>query len=281
MRWLSALDNSGISSELPLVANPNTLDQQHNGGVWHIKGCSDIFTVGWYQPMVLNKLALERVAFPSKNYGLRDTCNSFVISQDVGIGTFVWLMELNHIYMPGVEINPAHQGEQVFRPNQMVVHGIRHERDDLCDKPEKWPASVRYNQKLVVGCGDVNEKTPFHDPSKHAADMYDAWNYFSKHGENLFFDQDKVHDWFKQPVILYPTPTSDGKVRIKKILNANEEKQIADGLFQGEKVEYRIIPRVTPLKGYRETDFAKQHDLQKKWVMFGPNDCKDKGTIQK
>lgn len=39
---------------------------------------------GWMQPMMLNKAALERLRIPSAAYGLKDTCEAFVVTHDVG-----------------------------------------------------------------------------------------------------------------------------------------------------------------------------------------------------
>ncbi|RYY89743.1 hypothetical protein EON63_00165 [archaeon] len=38
------------------------------------------------------------------------------------------------------------------------MHDVKHHPDDLCDQPEKWPDSYRYNQKIAVGCGDLVKK---------------------------------------------------------------------------------------------------------------------------
>eukprot|EP01031_Cornospumella_fuschlensis_P036503 gene36503-44284_t len=55
LRWLAAVDSSGISAEFPLVANadPSARPEKENhytyidnGGVWHIGGCSDVHTNG-------------------------------------------------------------------------------------------------------------------------------------------------------------------------------------------------------------------------------------------
>ncbi|RYH22509.1 hypothetical protein EON65_19080 [archaeon] len=81
-----------------------------HGGIWHIKGCSDIHGNGWYQPMMLNKRALERLRVSSKAFGFTKTCEAFHVSQDVGFGPYAWMMELKHIHMPGVEINTGHRG---------------------------------------------------------------------------------------------------------------------------------------------------------------------------
>jgi len=84
LRWLAAVESSGVSETYPLVANaeissrtakedPRRVD---NGGIWHIDSksfvrlsacikcntvidCHEIHSNGWYQPLMLNKRALE------------------------------------------------------------------------------------------------------------------------------------------------------------------------------------------------------------------------------
>eukprot|EP01031_Cornospumella_fuschlensis_P037183 gene37183-45131_t len=151
-----------------------------NGGIWHIKGCSDIHANGWYQPMMLNKRAIERLRVSSKAYGFTKTCEAFHVSQDVGFG---------------VEINTGHRGLSVFREHLMAVHDVKHHPSDLCDKPEHWPKDMRYTQDLVVGCGNKTQRGPFHNASAHEADMYDAWEFYEQHGVNIPVGVDGKNDW--------------------------------------------------------------------------------------
>ncbi len=83
LRWLAALDAAGMAS-FPIVASTNFEDPAEH--VWHIKGCEEIRTNGWYQPMMLNHAAIERLKHASAQYGLRDTCRHFDVMHDVGMG---------------------------------------------------------------------------------------------------------------------------------------------------------------------------------------------------
>lgn len=271
LRWLAVVDNAGLA-DFPLVANhDSTHSHTDTGGIWHITGCTDIFGNGWYQPMVLNHAALQRLSVSSAAYGFTHTCTAFSVSQDVGFGPYAWMMELVHIHWPRVEINGHHQGLSVFRPDLMVVHCVRHVTSDFCDQPERWPAHLRYNQSIAVGCGDLSASAPFHNGTTQSADMYEAWHYFQKFGTSIPVFKEE-HDFYKLPVLLHD---AEGK-RIKKVLNPAD---VVNGQYNGEKVEYRVLPLMTPLKGYKDTAFAHQHDLTKEWTTFTLRDCKDPGRL--
>jgi len=112
LRWLAAVDRAltdyGIADTIPLRGNDAFFDD--NGHVWHVDGCSEIRTSGWYQPLMLNKAALERVKQSTSVYALTETCSNFDVSQDVGVGIFAWIHSLYHIHIPGVEGNQGHEG---------------------------------------------------------------------------------------------------------------------------------------------------------------------------
>lgn len=279
------LPSSGIS-EYPLVANkepsngsPGENPNDHIGcGMWHLNGCREVCTNGWYQPIMFNRKAMERMAVSSSAYGLTATCAAFDVSQDVGLGPYVWIMQLVHIMWPGVEVNGNHEGLKAFKPTHQAVHCVRHTEEDNCYKPQNWPDHLRYNQQVAIGCGDLNTPSPWHDGNKGLADMYDAYHYFQEHGVTVD-TFNATHDFFPVPVLMHPTPTLDGKVRIKKVLLKTDVD--AQGLYQGEKVEYRTIPWMNPLPGFSETGFSKQHDLTKKWANFTMADCIIPGTVQK
>jgi hypothetical protein len=156
LQWLAAVEQSGLHDH-PLIANADRSASSINEGtgVWHVPNCREIRTGGWYQPMMLNKKALEQLALSSKSYGLMQTCLAFDVSQDVGIGPYAWMMQLEHIHFPRININGAHQGMSQLHREYFVVHSIKHNGEDFCGSPEKWPESMRYNQSIVVGCGDV------------------------------------------------------------------------------------------------------------------------------
>lgn len=187
MRWLSVIEKSGISDKVPLVGNiESTRHDLGNPGVFHIEQCKEIHTLGWYQPMFLNKKALELLSVAAKDYGYRDECRAFDISQDVGLGILAWMYALHHIQIPGVEINPDHLGQKVLQPQQMLVHHVRHIGEDDCNG-DNWPVALKHDQLAATGCGRLDKAGPFHNKD-HDIDMYDAWLYFATHGKDVVFN---------------------------------------------------------------------------------------------
>jgi hypothetical protein len=280
MKWLASIENAGVG-HFPLVGNPQPTNHAINRGVWHIKGCKEIHASGWMQPLMFSRAAIEKMRVASAAHGLMDTCQAFDLSQDVGIEVYVWLFGLYHVWMPSVEINGEHQGAQVLKPEQLAVHGIKHDKDHCAGKGEEdWPEKDRYNQHLVIGCGDIDHRGPFHD-SKKEADMYDAWEYFRDNGKELEFGQEGKYEFAKAKVTLFPPVSGSDKVKVKEIL-AKDAKVGADGTYNGEKVEERVIPTLQFIEGYSKTKHGKDNDIiSGKWKPFTMNDCSPPGKIDK
>jgi len=292
LRWLAAVEKSGVSDRYPIIANGQFGDPNHKG-VWHVKGCDEIHSSGWYEPLMLNHLALQKMAAASASYGLTDTCAAFDLSQDSGIGVYAWLFGLYHIEIPGFQINPEHKGiAKAFAPSLMVVHYVKHEPNgrgdngdteaDRCGKPDLWPAEDRYNQQLVVGCGEVTKSSPHHDKDK-LADMYDAWNYFKVHGTDIVLGKEGVNEFIKANVVV----DAEGKLLyvIGKDSPLGTEVSLIGGttykLAETEKIEQRIIPNLLHLRGYSETEHGKKNKIEEPggWQKFTMQDCSPPGKL--
>jgi hypothetical protein len=248
MRWLSLVEKAGYQ-DLPLIANlehSRDYDPNRKGGIYHIRGCEDVISNGWYQPLMLNKMAVERMRVSTASHGTRQTCLNFELSQDAGIGIFAWIHQLYHIKMPGVALNEHHKGVDVFKPHQMIVHGIKHGNKDDCEGHKEWPKHLRYDQNMSIGCGKLDTPHPYHDPNK-IADMYDAWNYFAKNGKNVEVGHNGVNDFV--------------------------EVQVGD--------QTKVVPKVVKLPGYENTEHSKKHNITEKWAPFTLKDCKYPGKINK
>lgn len=230
--------------------------------------------------MMLNKEALKRMSLASAAYGLTETCRNFDVSQDVGIEAYVWLFGVYHVWMPNVEINGNHLGLKVFRPKQLLVHGLKQNQEHCRHREEaKWPEEERYNQKVVIGCGDIGHKGPFHDSVRQAS-MYDAFEYFREHGEDAEYGKEGEYEWQKTKVTIYPRKSEGEKVKIKEILKGNE--RIENGKYNGDEVVELVIPRLQFIDGYEKTTHAKTHDIvNKAWAGFTLNDCAPPGKIDK
>ena len=292
LKWLATIDNSG-ANRYPLTGNCQFGDDNHKG-VWMIDNCNEIRTSGWYQPTFFNHAALQRMAAGAAAYGNKDVCNAFIISQDVGIGIFAWMYSCLHVQMPGTNVNGEHKGVDVFTPSDMSVHFIKHGDKDRCDgaTDNQWPHQDRYNQDMVIGCGDVDHSIVHHDP-KDRADMYDAWNYYRHNGQDVTLNKVGTNEYIESFVVV------DTDKRVVHVLEerATVEKN-ADGSYAlpeqvmlvdetpyklgaGESIERRVIPRMMPLRGYRDTEHAKKYDITKEWKVFGPEDCNPKGKKSK
>eukprot|EP01034_Spumella_vulgaris_P025000 gene25000-31403_t len=171
LRWLAALDNSGINT-FPLIANGNFDDEKEN--VWHIKGCTEIHTNGWYQPMVLNHAALDRLKFGAKEYGLMQTCTNFDVTHDVGMGPYAWMFGFYHIHIPHITVQNS-GGKGALPRDHLIIHALKHGKsEDDCNQASQWPEKDRYNQKMVIADGSPGDEI--------VADMYDAWDWQKTHG---------------------------------------------------------------------------------------------------
>jgi hypothetical protein len=82
---------------------------------------------------MLSRAAVDKISVGTAKYGATETCSAFEVSQDVGLPILFWLYQLEHIHMPGVDINGQHRGEAVFRPDLMAVHDIKPSQDEDCD----------------------------------------------------------------------------------------------------------------------------------------------------
>eukprot|EP01034_Spumella_vulgaris_P037828 gene37829-46675_t len=94
--------------------------------------CTEIHPHGWYQPLMLNHAALERMRASIDVHGFTKTCMNFGVSQDVGMGIHAWLHSLTHLFLiPDFTLNtfevlPLPGGSLVW-PYVSVVVGFDHE----------------------------------------------------------------------------------------------------------------------------------------------------------
>jgi hypothetical protein len=117
LKWLALIEKSGLSG-LPLIGNLDP-HKESGPGVWHITGCQEIQTNGWYQPLMLNAAALSLMKSSVANYGVMATCKGFDVTHDVGVGVYAWLFGLYHVQIPHLERNDQHKGVQIFTPDQV------------------------------------------------------------------------------------------------------------------------------------------------------------------
>jgi hypothetical protein len=293
LRWISAIDSSGIS-HFPLVGNSDHTKVRKKGDasgeIWHIKGCKEITSTGWYHPFMINKPAMERLQIASASYGFSETCHAFDVSQDVGGEIYFWFFQFYHIYIPGIELNNHHQGKEIFSPTQMMLHSVKHDHDH-CIEEKDWPVSLRYQEELVIGCGNIDHHSPYHNAEKMIG-MYDAWEYYRDHGKDIEIGIEGKNEWIRVNVTIYPSSVSsstatatvaadeDSRIIIKEILPVDT---IIDkgGLYKGDKVLLNhLLPTIQLINGYENTKHAKENDIiHKQWKEFTLHDCNPPGYI--
>lgn len=293
MRWLAAVDKAGLD-EWPLVGQGALTPC--GKGAYGIKKCHEMNTIGWYQPLFMNKAALERLKPTADQYGSKQQCNAFRMTHDVGLGPYFWMFNMIHISMPGF----GHQIESKnFDDNRVIMHGIKHmERHDHCGTGEGWGDEFIYNQRMVIGCGDMGHPNPNREKSK-STNHYEAWEYYRHHGNDLTFGKAGSSDWIEVKAVVYPdeqqqqkeqgTGAEAGygrKLRIKKIFD-KEGIITVDGFDQkvkaadvqdkeeygGEKLVKVVIPKMYPLWGYSETKHSKTHNIREKFEPYTIQDC--------
>jgi len=262
--------------------------------------------------MMLNHAALEKIKLASSEYGLKSICKGFVVTHDVGVGPFAWQLGLNHIYIPGVKGN-RYAGVKGFTPARLAVHYLKpFDDEDYCNEEKRWPASHRYNQTIVLGCGSVDRRGPFHNTTKHAnhADNYDMFEYFRDHGEDVVIGKEGENHWVRVRVTLTNSPESlhtdpssglttalsPHKLQVKQLLSSPtfskdplqatqenpskispQEALAAGELFKGDKVYSILIPDLVHLHGYDATDHARKHKDSLHFQAFTASDCSPPG----
>jgi hypothetical protein len=231
------------------------------------------------------------------------------------VGPFAWALGLNHIFMPG--LNGGFTGVKTFQPVRMAVHYLKpFDDEDLCNDEKKWPLAERYNQSLVVGCGSIEKRGPFHNTTKNPdhADMYDMFEFFRDNGKNIIVGVEGVDSWVKAnvtlsnpPNTLVTNPTTGittvankvvNKLHVKQILSSDGFSKVpeeaadenpsklrpmtaaADGLYNGEKVYTILIPSIVHLHGYDKTEHSKKNKIEENFVVFSPSDCSPAGKVQ-
>ena len=241
---------------------------------------------------MLNHAALERMRAGSAAYGLTDTCNTFVVTHDVGVGPYAWMYQLYHIQMPGVEINGNHKGIAAARPNEMALHFVKHGKNDFCESGKDW-GEMRYNQSVVLGCGDFGVAVP----TKGAlADMHEVWEYFREHHDNIVLGVDGQAGFKRQDVIINtrvdPT-TGQEEEFIQHVLagppalqpmKPGDVRQTVGWeeytFTEGTRHEVRVLPVLERLQGYENSEHAKMYDITKEWVKFNLTHCDPPGYIK-
>lgn len=248
MRWLSLLDKSP-AADLPIIGGVDTGmepsdDNNKPHGVWHITGCEEIHVHGSYQPVMFNKISLNLLRDSVMKHGFTSTCRAFDLSQDQAFGIFGWIFQLNHVRLPQLSHREVYSE---LHPDDVIVHHIRPKSNvDDC-RGDTWSKEMRYNQKLLIGCGDIGHPNPMHDVN-NGIDMYDVWSYFAEFGIPL------------------------------KLIDETWLEKIQRGYFYIDD-NLNTVPAVMILGGYNTTRHSKEFNVADKWKPFTMKDCNNPGTV--
>lgn len=242
--WLSILNKANVSSTLPIVANgkfPIHTDPPffEDNGIYNTDNCKEILTYGFYQPMVLNKIAFHKFTKVSESYGVSELCSVFTISQDVALGIVAWLTEMYRFRLSHVDEFVNEKSILDSYSTLMAIHHIKPVDLDDCDGL-KWSDSMKYNQSLIIGCGDIDKQPLFHNISQSWT-MYDLWNFFKDNNHNILLNDE---DWD---------------------INIDE-----DG-------NHHYQPRLSFLYGYNSTKHYRENKILDKWKVYNFSDCEIPG----
>mmetsp|Transcript_12265 Transcript_12265/g.20506 ORF Transcript_12265/g.20506 Transcript_12265/m.20506 type:complete len:393 (+) Transcript_12265:606-1784(+) len=291
LRWMAALENTGTGN-YPLIGNNQIGDPKPNGA-WNVRNCKEIHTTGWYQPLFLSRAALQLLSVPSKAYALRDMCKNFDCTHDAGFGLLGWMLGLFHVKMPGTIINFRKEGLKALKPTDMAMHAVKLYRNETCAffGKKKHP-DAEYNQRMVIGCGDLHQPIPNHRPDLGMS-MYDVHNWYKQNGVNITFDF-KNHE-FKDQFVVVNNITGKvvhriwrwSKVATDKKTGTYYSDEVSKGVItprghfhlqENEYIDKIFAPVMQHLSGYQKTEHGKTHNITSKWVPYGMNDCNPKGS---
>lgn len=289
-RWLHSLDNSGIS-QYPIISSPDG-KLTTPSGLPGEPGCKEIKTRIYDLPIVMNRALLAKIRSNATFSSIQALTKGLNTTYDVALGVFAWMLEANHLVMPGVNVNRLQWGITAFKPTDMVVYHTIHADHERCDGGEdnKWLPKHRYAQNLVVGCGDLAQAAPRHSPIDRA-NMYDAWEYFRKQGREVMLEEAGTNGYIQAHVVLSKNHA------VKYVLHEADaawEKGfyewdtyftnrvvLLDGtrykLQPGEVVSVRVVPRLVPLRGYRNTEHSVKNENNEKWEAYTLQDCRSAG----
>jgi hypothetical protein len=140
----------------------------------------------------------------------------------------------------------------------------------------------------------VDKPVVGHD-KKVRADMYDAWNYYRAQGKDIVLSTPGVNEFIETFVVLNKEGNVEHIVKERTELTKSEGSDTYvvpdDGVMlideitmykpkESETVAMRVIPRIMPLRGYRDTQHAKDNDITKQWKPFTLQDCSPPGKKQ-
>lgn len=221
-------------------------------------------------------------------------CSTFDLTHDIVVGVLAWILGLYHVQLATAPRPRVTKGVQVFRPQQMVIHPMKVVKQEGCvDALQSWPPHMRFDQQLVIGCGDVGRSGPLHMP-ENQTDMYDAHAFYQRHGEPVELGSAGVHGYMWARVRLDGTVNHRGVRRVAEVLEwssththpvgNNNHNPAAEGEEKEGEREWRVLPAINRLFGYENTQHSVRRDVKlselgQLWVPFSRADCDPPGGI--
>lgn len=291
VRWLHSVGQSGVSV-YPIIASADAKMSRPNG-LPGVRGCKEIHTRRYKLPFMMNRALFTQLGSAATAYGVQSIVQGFNTTYDSAVGVLAWMFGSYHMLIPAVNQNLQQRGILALRPTDMVVYHVRHADGERCDDGlnHKWQPHQKYVQSVAIGCGDLAQPAPRHAPIDRA-NMYDAWEYYKKRGADIKLNQVGVNGFYDAHVIV-----SESSDALRHVVY--EATNWASGLYEwhtyitdhvyllngtrhklanDEYLAMKVIPRLLPLRGYRETRHgAKYNQLPTEWKPFGIKDCSPPG----
>jgi len=291
VRWLQSVEQSGVSL-YPIIASADAKLSRPSGLPGN-KGCKEIHTRRYEMPFIMNQALLRLLGPAAAAYGIQTITKNFSTTYDFAVGVLAWMFGAYHMLIPAVNQNLLQRGVLALRPTDMMVYHVRHADGERCDDGpnHKWQPHQKYVQSVVIGCGDLSQAAPRHAPIDRA-NMYDAWDYFKKHGADIKLNHAGVNGYYDALVIvdktnntwrhlLYETTSWNSGLYewhtyltdYVFLLNGTRHK-----LIDADQLAMKVVPRLIPLRGYGETSHCAKNSVQHKdWKPFGIQDCSPSG----
>lgn len=311
LKWLAKVDRSGVN-HLPLVANNapqsignmrahlNSLQsgKQGEGGLFNYKGCTEI-KANWYQPLMINHAALEKIRVATRSYAISNIIYEFNLFQDACVGVLFWMYQLSAITFPHedtvTDFAAIESRHSAAGATGAYVNSVKHRTvrvpllEDECNPEGNWPDSARFNQTLAIGCGSLKLKGPLHNASISGKDMYDLWDFYKRHGRDYEpkFTAEKTPfegpEWINisVPVARNFNCRHTHLFSYEAIAAARDQRLAGRAYNSSQKLCHLEIPFLVRMEGYQFTNHSRRHDILKQWANFTKVDCMTPGRQSK
>eukprot|EP01035_Chromulina_nebulosa_P022082 gene22082-28589_t len=292
LKWLAKVDRSGSVGNMNAHLQSLQSGKQGEGGLYNYKGCTEI-KANWYQPLMINHAALEKIRVATRSYAISNIIYEFNLFQDACVGVLFWMYQFSAITFPhedtAADFAKIELRHSAAGATGAYVNSVKHRTvrvallEDECNPEGNWPDAARFNQTLAIGCGSLKQKGPLHNASISGKDMYDLWDFYKRHGRDYEpkFTAEKTPfegpEWINisVPVAKNFNCRHTHLFSYEDIAAARDQKGRAYNSSQ--KLCHLEIPHLLRMEGYQFTNHSRRHDILKQWANFTKMDCMTPG----